>query len=105
MSRTSIPVDSDTKDRLDGLKRDDETWDEFLLRVVTETGDGMAPGTLSDEEADEILEEIERKRSLSGVAAIAASVVGILFLNESLTARKVAGIGCAMLGIYLVSVE
>jgi transporter family protein len=35
---------------------------------------------------------------------VISSVIGVLFLNESLTARKVAGIGCAMLGIYLVSV-
>jgi len=62
VSRTSIPVDSDTKDRLDGLKRDDETWDEFLLRVVTETGDGMAPGTLSDEEAERAMEVVREGR-------------------------------------------
>jgi hypothetical protein len=34
MSRTSIPVDSDTKSRLDKLKRDNETWDEFLQRTA-----------------------------------------------------------------------
>ena len=39
-----------------------------------------------------------------GTFLVISSVVGILFLNESLTLRKVAGIGCAMLGIYLVSV-
>lgn len=39
-----------------------------------------------------------------GTFLVISSVVGIVFLNESLTARKVAGIGCAMLGIYLVSV-
>jgi transporter family protein len=38
-----------------------------------------------------------------GTFLVVSSVVGILFLNESLTARKVAGIACAMLGIYLVS--
>lgn len=54
MSRTSIPVDSVTKDRLDEAKRDDETWDEFLLRIVTDSTDGMTPGLLDEEEADEI---------------------------------------------------
>lgn len=39
-----------------------------------------------------------------GTFLVISSVVGILFLNESLTLRKVAGISCAMLGIYLVSV-
>lgn len=34
MSQTSIPVDAATKDRLDRLKRDDETWDEFLDRII-----------------------------------------------------------------------
>jgi transporter family protein len=38
-----------------------------------------------------------------GTFLVISSVMGVLFLNESLTARKVAGIGCAMLGIYLVS--
>ena len=38
-----------------------------------------------------------------GTFLVISSVVGILFLNESLTLRKVAGIGCAILGIYLVS--
>jgi transporter family protein len=39
-----------------------------------------------------------------GTFLVVSSAVGFVFLNESLTARKVAGIGCAMLGIYLVSV-
>jgi len=38
MGRTSIPVDSATKERLDRLKRDDETWDEFLERVTGRRG-------------------------------------------------------------------
>ena len=38
-----------------------------------------------------------------GTFLVISSAMGVLFLNESLTARKVAGIGCAMLGIYLVS--
>ncbi|SDZ75285.1 transporter family protein [Haloplanus vescus] len=39
-----------------------------------------------------------------GTFLVVSSVFGILFLNESLTARKAAGIGFAMVGIYLVSV-
>ncbi|MGB9933795.1 DUF7557 family protein [Haloarcula amylolytica] len=62
MSRTSIPIDTDTKDRLDEAKREDETWDEFLLRIVASTGDGMSPGTLSDEEAEEAMEIVREGR-------------------------------------------
>ncbi|WP_299331750.1 EamA family transporter [Haloplanus sp.] len=40
-----------------------------------------------------------------GTFLVVSSVAGIAFLDESLTARKVAGIGCAILGIYLVSAE
>ncbi|WP_251343131.1 EamA family transporter [Haloplanus halophilus] len=40
-----------------------------------------------------------------GTFLVLSSVLGIVFLDESLTPRKVAGIGCAVLGIYLVSVE
>lgn len=40
-----------------------------------------------------------------GTFLVISSVVGILVLDESLTPRKVAGIGCAMLAVYLVSVE
>jgi transporter family protein len=39
-----------------------------------------------------------------GTFLVIRSVVSVFFLNESITLRKVAGIGCAMLGIYLVSV-
>ena len=40
-----------------------------------------------------------------GMFLVLSSVIGIAFLNESLTARKVAGIGLAIVAIYLVSVE
>jgi predicted CopG family antitoxin len=62
MSRTSIPINSETKDRLSDLKRDDETWDEFLLRIISERGDGMTPGSLSDEEADEVMKVVREGR-------------------------------------------
>ena len=32
----SIPVEADTKERLDRLKREDETWSEFLDRLAAE---------------------------------------------------------------------
>ncbi|WP_276273781.1 EamA family transporter [Haloarcula litorea] len=40
-----------------------------------------------------------------GMFIATSSIVGILFLEESLTARKVAGIGFAVLAVYLTSVE
>jgi predicted CopG family antitoxin len=61
MSRTSIPVDTDTKRRLDRLKRDDETWDEFLERI-TATEEPIEAGAWSDEEAERAKESIKRSR-------------------------------------------
>ena len=40
-----------------------------------------------------------------GLFLVTSSVVGIVALDEALTARKAAGIGCAMLAVYLTSVE
>lgn len=61
MSRTSIPVDASTKKRLDRLKRDDETWDEFLERI-TATEEPIEAGAWSDEEADRAKEAIRKSR-------------------------------------------
>lgn len=61
MSRTSIPVDAATKKRLDRLKRDDETWDEFLERVTAEE-ERIEAGAWSDEEAERAKESIRRSR-------------------------------------------
>ena len=61
MSRTSIPVDASTKERLDRLKRDDETWDEFLERV-TATEEPIQAGAWSDEEAERAKESIRESR-------------------------------------------
>lgn len=61
MSRTSIPVDSETKDRLDELKRDDETWDEFLLRISTDE-EPIEAGAWSEEEAETAKERIRESR-------------------------------------------
>ncbi|HKJ58183.1 MAG TPA: EamA family transporter [Halobacteriales archaeon] len=40
-----------------------------------------------------------------GMFLVGSSVVGILFLSESLTPRKAAGIGFAALAVYLTTVE
>ena len=40
-----------------------------------------------------------------GMFIVTSSIVGIAFLEESLTARKMAGIGFAALAVYLTSVE
>jgi hypothetical protein len=61
MSRTSIPVDSPTRERLDRLKRDDETWDEFLERI-TATADPIEAGAWSDEKAKRAEESIRESR-------------------------------------------
>ncbi len=61
MSRTSIPVDEATKERLDRLKRDDETWDEFLKRV-TSSEEPIEAGAWTDEEADRAKEAIREAR-------------------------------------------
>ena len=61
MSRTSIPVDSSTKERLDRLKREDETWDEFLERI-TATEDPIEAGAWSDEKAERAKESIRESR-------------------------------------------
>lgn len=61
MTRTSIPVDTTTKERLDRLKRDDETWDEFLERV-TATEEPIEAGAWSDEQAERAKESIRNSR-------------------------------------------
>lgn len=61
MSRTSIPVDTATKERLDRLKRDDETWDEFLVRI-TATEQPIEAGAWSDEQAEQAKESIRKSR-------------------------------------------
>ena len=40
-----------------------------------------------------------------GMFLVLSSGIGIAFLNESLTARKLAGIGLGVVAVYLVSVE
>ncbi|MFD1599694.1 EamA family transporter [Halobellus rarus] len=40
-----------------------------------------------------------------GMFLVLSSILGIAFLNESLTARKLLGIGLGVVAVYLVSVE
>ena len=61
MADTSIPVDADTKQRLRERKRDDETFDEFLRRVVL-VDDGIDAGAWSDTEAEAAKELIRESR-------------------------------------------
>lgn len=61
MSRTSIPVDEATKDRLDALKRDGETWDEFLRRMTSDE-EPIRQGDLSSEALAAIEENVEKSR-------------------------------------------
>lgn len=61
MGRTSIPVDESTKERLDRLKRENETWDEFLERV-TATEEPIEAGAWSDEAAERAKQAIRDSR-------------------------------------------
>ncbi|WP_135829813.1 DUF7557 family protein [Halorussus halobius] len=61
MSRTSIPVDSATKERLDELKRETETWDEFLNRISADE-DPIKFGAWSDEDAETAMKRLREGR-------------------------------------------
>ena len=61
MTRTSIPVNESTKKRLDRMKRDDETWDEFLDRGTADE-EPIEAGAWSDETAEEAKESIRKSR-------------------------------------------
>lgn len=61
MGRTSIPVDSETKARLDERKRDDETWDEFLIRVTADE-EPIKAGAWSEAEAERAKERVRESR-------------------------------------------
>ncbi|MFB6194446.1 MAG: hypothetical protein ABEI75_05215 [Halobaculum sp.] len=82
MSRTTIPVERETKERLAEEKRDDETWDDLLRRLSTdepiefdglaEKGwrefdapseeDGMEFGAWSEETAERAMERLRESR-------------------------------------------
>lgn len=54
-------MSDETKAKLSRLKRDDETWDEFLSRLVDEE-DPIDVGAWSAEEADRAREAVEESR-------------------------------------------
>lgn len=58
---TSIRVTDETKDKLARLKRENETWDEFLSRLADEE-DPINVGSWSDGEAKRAREAVERSR-------------------------------------------
>lgn len=58
---TSIRVTDETKSKLSRLKREDETWDEFLSRLADEE-DPINVGAWSSDEADRAREAVERSR-------------------------------------------
>lgn len=59
---TSIRVDEDTKERLERLKHERETWSEFLDRLATDAGT-MEPGAWADtDKPEKAREAIERSR-------------------------------------------
>lgn len=58
---TSIRVSDETKAKLASLKREDETWDEFLNRLVT-AEKPIAVGAWSEREAERAREAIDRSR-------------------------------------------
>lgn len=59
---TSIRVSDETKEKLARLKREDESWDEFLDRLANE-GAGMNAGAWKGtDKAEKAREAIERSR-------------------------------------------
>lgn len=58
---TSIRVSDETKRKLTRLKRDDETWDEFLSRLADDE-EPINVGAWSAEDADRARDAIERSR-------------------------------------------
>jgi predicted CopG family antitoxin len=58
---TTIRVSDETKSKLSRLKRDDETWDEFLSRLADEE-DPIDVGAWSEAEADRAREVVRASR-------------------------------------------
>jgi predicted CopG family antitoxin len=59
---TSIRVSDDTKELLERLKRDDETFDELLHRLASDEGP-VNIGAWSSEEAEQAREAVSRSRA------------------------------------------
>lgn len=57
---TSIRVDEATKERLERLKHDEETWSEFLERLATESA-SMEPGAWKGTDKPEKAREARRR--------------------------------------------
>jgi predicted CopG family antitoxin len=62
---TSIRVSDETKAKLSRLKRDEETWDEFLSRLANDE-DPINVGAWSDEEAERARDAVEESRESFG---------------------------------------
>jgi len=58
---TSIRVTDETKRKLSKLKRDDETWDEFLDRLANNE-EPINVGAWSDEDAERARDAVDRSR-------------------------------------------
>lgn len=58
---TSIRVSDETKAKLSRLKRENETWDEFLTRV-TRDGEPIEFGSWSAEETEEAMDRLREGR-------------------------------------------
>jgi predicted CopG family antitoxin len=58
---STIQVSEDTKQSLELLKQDDETFDELLTRLM-EVEEPINIGAWSEEEADRVRESIKRSR-------------------------------------------
>ncbi|WP_435065593.1 DUF7557 family protein [Halobaculum sp. EA56] len=58
---TSIRVTDETKRKLSKLKRDDETWDEFLARLANNE-EPITVGAWSEEEAERARDAVDRSR-------------------------------------------
>jgi len=62
---TTIRVSDDTKDLLERLKHEDETFDEVVARLARES-DSMNPGVWDSEQADAAREVLQRSRERIG---------------------------------------
>ncbi|WP_241768241.1 antitoxin VapB family protein [Haloferax sp. ATB1] len=67
---TSIRVSDETKEKLARLKREDESWDEFLNRLANQ-GSGMTAGAWKGTgKAEQAREAIKRSRELPAVTVL-----------------------------------
>ncbi|WP_339105965.1 antitoxin VapB family protein [Haloterrigena salinisoli] len=62
---TSIRVSDETKEKLDRLKRDDESFDELLARLANEE-EPITIGAWDSDTADNARDAVERSRESFG---------------------------------------